>query len=89
MTLIFRQQFQALRGGRIAGAARAKIAGALRDFETGTGFAYAKLSGSQKPGPPVANAPVVRMTQRRAIGGDKSLSYKGLVEEEEVLVCYA
>jgi hypothetical protein len=30
--------------------------------ETGTGFAYAKLSGGQQPCPPVDNAPVVRMT---------------------------
>src|SRR5271170_6074072 len=37
--------------------------GPLRDFKTGAGFACAKLSGSQKPCPPVANAPVVRMTE--------------------------
>ena len=35
--------------------------------ETGTGFAFAKLSGSQKPCPPVASAPVVRMTQEARV----------------------
>jgi hypothetical protein len=37
--------------------------------ETGTGFACAKLSGGQKPFPPVANAPVVRMTQNAKLSG--------------------
>jgi hypothetical protein len=42
------------------------------DSETGTGFACAKLSGGQKPSPPVAYAPVVGMTQtsRRSICQD-------------------
>lgn len=52
MTLIFRQQIQALRRRRIARLARA---------------------ANMLP---------------RTIGGNKSLGYKGLVEEEEVLICY-
>ena len=36
--------------------------GALRDFETGTGGAYAPLSGSQKPSPTARDARFVRMT---------------------------
>jgi len=35
--------------------------------ETGTGFACAKLSGGQKPSPPVASAPVVGMTQKNSV----------------------
>jgi hypothetical protein len=37
--------------------------GALRDFETGTGFAYAKLSGGQKPSPAARVAHFVKMTE--------------------------
>jgi hypothetical protein len=40
---------------------RISESGALRDVEIGTGFAYAKLSEVL---PPVAIAPVVRMTRR-------------------------
>jgi hypothetical protein len=42
--------------------------------ETGTGFAYAKLSGGQKPCPPVAYAPVVRMTQNAKLSGSQKPS---------------
>jgi hypothetical protein len=38
------------------------LKGPLRDYETGTGFAGAKLSRGQKPSPAARDAPVVRMT---------------------------
>jgi len=45
--------------------------------ETGTGFACsAKLSGGQKPCPPVANAPVVRMTQEARVARPAHKTHK-------------
>ncbi len=43
----------------------ASIEGALRDFKTGTGGAYAPLSGGQKPFPAARVARFVRMTSTR------------------------
>jgi hypothetical protein len=70
MTLIFRQQFQALHGRRDRRRGAYKSMERCAIFETGTGFAGAKLSEIL---PSARVARFVRMTWCRAIGGNKAL----------------
>jgi hypothetical protein len=56
-------------GGKIISGRRVSAKERFAISETGTGFAYAKLSGSQKPFPTARVARFVRMTQKRDAAG--------------------